>query len=467
MTDELSLNPNWRERVKQIGRMNFTREEMLRLGFYSNLDEAEKERLEAFVDEVYPRLAELKKELEDVSTTIAEMEDVQSIIKEVRRKRIERVKREREERKAKKELEAAARKKAWNEKKSKTPPFLGVGVSANLQFDGGDDQKLIKCDLPVLQNVDDLASLMEISNSELLWLCYERAAATVDHYTRFEIPKKSGAVRLISSPKPKMRTAQRWISKNILEMLSPSDAATAFKPGTSIIKNAEPHIGADILVRIDFKDFFPSITFPRVRGYFESLGYNPGVSTILALISTDAPRVKATMDGQTQFVAMGERSLPQGACTSPFLANLIAWKLDARIKGLIKMSPGSWVYTRYADDLTFSSHDIDAQVGWLLGSIKTIASGEGFRINDNKTKIMRAPSRRIVTGLVVDKDIRLSRRDLRKVRAFLHRCDKDGLAKVSREIGKDALAVARGRLAFIQMVMPKLALGLRQKYSWL
>jgi RNA-directed DNA polymerase len=467
MTDELSLNPHWRNRVKEIGRMNFTREEMLRLGFYTELDESEQERIKAFLDEAYPRLAELKKELEEVSTTIAEMEDVQSILKEVRRTRIERVRREREERKARKELENAARKKAWKAKKSKTPPFLGVGVSANLQFDGGDDKRLLSRDLPSPQDIDDLASSMEISNSELLWLCYERAAATVDHYTRFEIAKKSGGARLISSPKPKMRAAQRWILDNILAKLSPSDAATAFRPGASIIKNAEPHVGSAILVRIDFEDFFPSITFPRVRGFFEALGYNPGVSTILSLISTDAPRVKVNLDGRTQFVAMDERSLPQGACTSPALANLIAWKLDARITGLVQIAPSQWTYTRYADDLTLSSRDCNAKVGWLLGSIQTIASGEGFRINKKKTKIMRAPSRRIVTGLVVDKDIRLSRRDLRNFRAFLHRCDKDGLIKVSGEIGKDALAVARGRMAFVQMVMPDHAIGLRQKYSWL
>ena len=154
-------------------------------------------------------------------------------------------------------------------------------------------------------------------------------------------------------------------------------------------------------------------------------------------------------------------------CTSPAVANLITWKLDARIGGLCKVSAGQWSYTRYADDLTLSSRDDEANVGWLLGSIQSIASGEGFRINPAKTKIMRAPSRRIVTGLVVDDEIRLSRRDLRKLRAFLHRCDKDGLAKVSSEIGKDALSVARGRLAFVQMVMPDHAARLRSAYSWL
>ena len=108
----------------------------------------------------------------------------------------------------------------------------------------------------------------------------------------------------------------------------------AFRPGKSIVDNATPHLNAAIVVKLDLKDFFPSIGFARVRGYFEYLGFNPGIATILSLICTDAPRVKLTIDGQVKYVAMGERAFPQGACTSPALANLIASPLDARLAGL-------------------------------------------------------------------------------------------------------------------------------------
>ena len=467
MTDDLSLNPHWRRRVREIGRMNFTREEMIRLGFYSELESAEKEKLQMLLDEAYPRLSELKKELKDISSTIDELDDVQSLLKEVRRKRIERVKQEREQRRAKKVAETAERKKAWAEKKAKEPPFLGVGVSDRLQFSGGDENKIIGKGLPFVATAEQLATLMEISNSDLLWLCYERGAASVDHYTRFEIPKRSGGRRLISSPKPKLRIAQQWVLKNILEKLEPFKTATAFRPGKSILDNAEPHLNAEVIIRMDFKDFFPLITFPRVRGFFEALGYNPGISSLLALICTDAPRVKVRLEGKTEFVTTGARGLPQGACTSPSLANLIAWKLDARISGFAEKSDDGWVFTRYADDLTISTKNPDAEVGALIGVVKKISASEGFVINEEKTKVMRSPSRRVITGLIVDKDIRLSRKDLRNLRAFLHRCDKDGLNLVSEQIGKDALSVARGRLAFVQMVMPEQANALRSKYSWL
>jgi retron-type reverse transcriptase len=264
-----------------------------------------------------------------------------------------------------------------------------------------------------------------------------------------------------------LRVAQSWISKNVLDLLSPSIHAMAFRPGTSIVDNATPHLNAPIVVKLDLKDFFPSISFPRVRGYFEYLGFNPGIATVLALICTDAPRARLALDGVVRYVAMGERGLPQGACTSPALANLIAIPLDARLAGLCKAIESDWIYTRYADDLTFSCRDENADVGRLLKAIEKIVGDEGFRINAEKTAVMRAPGRQVVTGLLVGDDIRLSRRDLRRLRAFLHRCDRDGVEAVSLAIGKDALAVARGHLAYVTMVMPEHAAGLRERYGWL
>lgn len=466
--NDLALNPDWQKRIAQIGKQNFVREEMLRLGFVRpTLGESERLRIKSFLDQAYPRLAELKKDLAAIRTQINEIGDLESILKEVRRERIERVKLEREERKTRKAEEQARRAQALAEEKRKTPRFLGQGVSAHLSFEGGSSEALVAKGLPVPQDLEQLAELMQLDPSELLWLSYERTASTVDHYTRFEIPKRSGGRRLISSPKPLMRTAQSWIASNILNVLSPSVHAKAFRPGTSIVDNALPHLNAPIVVKLDLKDFFPSISFPRVRGYFEHLGFNPGVATVLALICTDAPRVKLTMDGAVKFVAVGERGLPQGACTSPALANLIATPLDGRLAGLCEALNPGWTYTRYADDLTFSCVVQEADVGRLLRGIERIVGDEGFRLNGEKTAVMRAPGRQVVTGLLVGDAIRLSRRDLRRLRAFLHRCDEQGIEAVSATIGKDALAVARGHLAYVAMVMPEHAAGLRQRYVWL
>lgn len=464
---DLALNPQWRDRLKEVGRSNFVREEMLRLGFCANISEAERARVQSFLDEAYPKLAELKRELAAVRSKIEGISDIETLLKEVRRVRIERVRREREEKRLLKIQQLEQRRQALDEEKRKTPRFLGEGVSARLVFEGGDRTALVAKGLPHPENVEQLAELIQISPSEVLWLSYERAAASVDHYTRFEIPKKSGGRRLIASPKPKLRVAQSWIDKTVLRPLSPSPQAMAFRPGTSIVDNAAPHLNSAIVVRFDLKDFFPSISFRRVRGYFERLGFNPGIATILGLMCTDAPRVKVDLAGETRFVAMGERSLPQGACTSPALANLIAARLDARLMGLCRALGTKWVYTRYADDLTFSCVDAEADVGRLLKAVERVVEDEDFQLNRRKTAVMRAPSRQVVTGLLVGDAIRLSRRDLRRLRAFLHRCDRDGVEKTSLDIGKDALAVARGHLAYVTMVMPDYAARLRQNYAWL
>jgi len=467
-SQDLALNPDWKERIAQIGKQNFVREEMLRLGFVSKkLSDEERARIQGFLDQAYPRLKELRKDLAEIRSQIEGINDIESLLKEVRRERIERVKREREERKVRKAEEQERRRQALAEEMRKTPRFLGHGVSAHLSFEGGDVANLAARGLPQPEDVEQLAELMQLDPSELLWLSYERAATTVDHYTRFEIPKKSGGRRLISSPKPKLRVAQSWIAKNILDLLSPSRHAMAFRPGTSIVDNASPHLNAAIVVKLDLKDFFPSIGFTRVRGYFAYVGFNPGIATILALICTDAPRVKVTLDGAAKYVAMGERGLPQGACTSPALANLIATPLDSRLAGLCTALESTWTYTRYADDLTFSCLDERADVGRLLKAIERIVGDEGFRINAAKTAVMRAPGRQVVTGLLVGDQIRLSRRDLRRLRAFLHRCDKEGVEAVSRAIGKDALSVARGHLAYVTMVMPGHAADIKRRYAWL
>ncbi len=465
--EDLTFNPEWRARIKAVGKMNFVREEMLRLGFYSELDKKEVKRLSKKLEKLYPKLSKLKSELSQVSQELSSITDIEVLLKEARRSRIARVKEERAERQARKQKENEEKHERWTKFKNTTPPFLGVGVSGRLIFEGGDSALLEQQDLPQLETANDLAELMEISIGELKWLCYERSASSIDHYSRFEIPKKSGGVRLISSPKPKLRKAQTWILDFVLNKLQPSTYATAFRKGRSIVTNAQPHLGSEIVVRFDFKDFFPTITFPRVRGFFEYLGFNPGISTLFALIATDAPKVKTALNGEVNYVAMGERSLPQGACTSPALANLIARKLDYRLAGLCKSLPDRWNYTRYADDLTFSVANPEADVGRLHRAVHKIVNEEGFYLNDKKTSVMRAPGRRLVTGLLIDKDVRLTRRDLRRFRAFLHRCKCDGVEQVSNEICKDALAAARGYLSYIQMVMPDYAIRLRETYPWL
>lgn len=344
--------------------------------------------------------------------------------------------------------------------------FLGQGVSDKLVFSPSDEKKLSEKDLPVLNSVEDLAKFFRLTKEELIWLSYERKVSSIDHYVRFEIPKRKGGKRLIAKPKAQMRQAQERIRTEILKKLAPNTAAMAYRPGTSIVKNAKFHIGAKVLIRIDLKDFFPSITFHRVRDYFESLGYNPGVSTILALLTTDRARENVKGLGGTLSVASGIRGLPQGACTSPDLANLIASKMDARLYSLAR-SMGTWQYTRYADDLTFSCVQ-KSDVKELLWLIRKIIVSEGFQINPEKTLISRPSKRMMVTGLQITEDsVELTRRDIKRMRAFFHQCESQGLEEVSDRIGKNAYHVARGYVAYMNMISPELARKYQRKHRWL
>src|SRR5690606_1377963 len=123
---------------------------------------------------------------------------------------------------------------------------------------------------------------------------------------------------------------QEWIDREIVRKVPVHPAAHGFVSGCSTLSNAQPHVGQQLVVNADLVDFFPSITFPRVMGFFARLGYSPAVATLLALLVTESPRRKVTFRGETLWVAIGPRALPQGASTSPGISNLIAWGLDHR-----------------------------------------------------------------------------------------------------------------------------------------
>lgn len=463
------LDPRWRKRIEEVGKNAFEIEEMVRLGFLE-ADELEK-RLNAnglsFKDyrSALAELAEASAALTATTREIAALGTVEAALAAIRTRRIARVKEEREKRRVRKETERIAREKAIRHQRLEAPTFLGRGVSNRLHYYGGDIATLQQLDLPQLNSFIDIASALKLEPQHLQWLVYERGDSQVDHYIRFTIPKRSGGTRLISRPRAYLQQVQEWIQNTILVNQELHTAAMAFRRGVSIVDNARLHTNSRIVVRVDLKDFFPSITFARVRGLFESFGYNPGVATVLALLCTDSPRVLLKLDDRNHVVPVGERALPQGACTSPALANLISRSLDRRIHGYATKS--GWVYSRYADDLVFSTKQEAGSAHRLIRGISAVIRDEGFVVNEKKTQIMRAPNRQVVTGLLVNKDISLTRKDLRRIRAFLHRCSSKGLEVVSAELGKDAEAVARGHLAYVRMVSETTFNKIAAQHAWL
>lgn len=377
--------------------------------------------------------------------------DAEAALREERKRRWEESKKRRSEKKKLRDARAAERRAAWEKAKKGLLVHAGAGVSGGLNGLASDVVALSARALPILHTPNELATALGITIGRLRWLTFHRGGATLVHYHRYGIPKKTGGMRAISAPKPALAKAQEWVLANILSRLTTEPEAHGFVPGRSIVSNATPHVGKSVVVNIDLQDFFPTLTFARVKGLFASFGYGEAVAACLALLCTEPPRVALELDGQALKVALGARALPQGACTSPAITNLACRRLDRRLAGISRKY--GFAYTRYADDLTFSRASGDG-VGGLLRAVRQILAGEGFVEHPKKTHVMRRGRRQEVTGVTVNAKLGVARAEARQLRAILHNAAKHGLASQNRDDHPHFAAYLRGRVAFVTMVDP-------------
>jgi hypothetical protein len=226
-------------------------------------------------------------------------------------------------------------------------------------------------------------------------------------YVEFTIPKRSGGQRRIAAPNSELKIFQRRILNRLLRGLATHPAAMGFEKGVSIVANAACHVGKAVVVRMDVKDFFPSITEERVTAYFRTIGWDRDAATMLTRLTTY------------------RGCLPQGSPTSPRLSNLVNYHLDARLEGLARKFAAS--YSRYADDITFSfPQDEPSAIHAVIGMTKVILAGEGYVLHQDapkKLQIRRQSDRQLVTGLVVNAKgahPALPRRVRRRLRAIEH-----------------------------------------------
>ncbi|MEZ5303483.1 MAG: reverse transcriptase domain-containing protein [Verrucomicrobiales bacterium] len=365
---------------------------------------------------------------------------------------------ERKRIKEQKKAEAAERKRERAEqvahRRATDIVFLGRGVSKGLAERESDAAKLAGAGLPALATPAEVAAALGIEIPKLRWLAFHSEAPRTSHYVQFSVAKKSGGERRLSAPMPELARCQRWIFDHVLAKLDHHECAHGFIRGRSTATNAAPHAGQQAVVNIDLADFFPSITFPRVKGMFGALGYSPAAATILALLCTESPRRRVEYAGHTYHAAEGPRALPQGACTSPALANLCARRLDARLSGACAKL--GWTYTRYADDLSFSASGSPAQhAGRLMAWVRHIAADEGFAINAKKTRVQRRHVAQSVTGVVVNDRPGVPRKLARRLRAILHRAAADGLEAQNRDGREDFPAWVAGMIAYISGINPE------------
>jgi hypothetical protein len=357
-----------------------------------------------------------------------------------------------EERRVRRELH----RRAWAAFKRSHIVHLGAGIwwhdTADVdRFDPEDPEKKRRDrDLPDLKDVASFARAVGLSIPRLRWLTFHRDVDTHTHYKRWRVPKRDGTPRLISAPKPDLKAAQRWIMREVTEHLPVHGAAHGFVAGRSIVSNAALHSGARLVVKVDIRGFYPTITFRRVKGLLRRAGLSEQLATLMSLLATESPREEVTTHGQVHHVATGPRSLPQGAPTSPSITNAICFRLDCRLSGLARKL--GCRYTRYADDLAFSWHgETRARVGVLLRAVRAILLAEGFQLHPDKTRVMRSGARQRITGLVVNQEkgrppARVPRDVQRRLRAAIK----------NRELGRpgrpgESLDQLRGMAAFIMM----------------
>ena len=300
--------------------------------------------------------------------------------------------------------------------------------------------------LPKLAGNDDIAELVGVEEGDLTALM-RPGCEPGSGYVEFEIPKAKGGTRRIAAPRMPLRRVQRKILDEILAKVPVHDACHGFVPGRSTVTNAKPHQGAAVVLKLDLKDFFPTVHYRRVRGLFMHLGYNEAVASTLAALTTYRPKLAS---GHVVWPGL----LPQGAPTSPAIANLACRRLDHRLARLAAKCHAT--YTRYADDLTFSfKKPPEVKLGRFLWWVDAICQQEGFTERNNKRRILRAKQQQRVTGLVVNKTVHIPRAERRRFRAILHNCARHGLEAQARG-RKDFAAYLAGYAAYVHMVEPQL-----------
>ena len=275
-----------------------------------------------------------------------------------------------------------------------------------------------------LSSREAIADLLEISDKDLIYYLYR--LPDIKKYYSFEIQKKNGKPRIISAPTTSLKILQHKLNCILSIIFPPKLSSHGFVKGRSIKTNAITHVKSKYVLNIDLKDFFPSINFGRVRGMFMAYPYylSPSVATVLSQICCHNGK------------------LPQGAPTSPIISNMICAKLDSQLLDLTKQN--KCLFTRYADDITFSTRkksfpkaiaytDKTTNQIHVGNDLRDTIESNGFFINNEKVWFRARDRRQTVTGLIVNDFVNVTRKYKNQVRAMLHALEKYGPEKTKKE----------------------------------
>ncbi|MES2942514.1 MAG: reverse transcriptase family protein [Pseudomonadota bacterium] len=329
---------------------------------------------------------------------------------------------------------------------------------------------LDQCNLPVLRTLEELAAYLDLPLQQLIWLS-PATPLGAEHYLYKLQPKRTGGLRLLEVPKQQLKKAQRALLDGLLNQVPVHEAAHGFTAGRSVASHAAAHVGKAVVIRFDLQDFFGSVTAAQVRAVWRTLGYPEGVARCLTALCThrtaDMVVERLLDDGGLSWMG-GKRlraaHLPQGAPTSPALANLCAFRLDLRLEGL------AWVfgatYTRYADDLVFSGPQaLRQQFRALQAWVAAIADDEGFALHPDKTRCLPQNLQQRVTGVVVNSHPNLPRQDFDRLKAALYQCVQSGPASQNKACLPDFKSHLLGRIAWVRQLNPARAAKLMRLFE--
>ncbi len=293
-----------------------------------------------------------------------------------------------------------------------------------------------------------------------------------DPYVTFNLTKKGfgKTYRQISIPSPPLLKLQRWIHKNILSTQNTHASSTAYAKGCDPLRNARIHAGARWLVKMDITDFFEAISERQVYKVFESCAFPPLLSFQLTKLCTRLSK-DSLKYLNPRWRQKGNRvgHLPQGAPTSPMLANLVCTGLDASLFELSKQY--SCVYSRYADDIVFSTNEFTKErAGTLIHEASKLLGSMGFRRNRQKTQVCPPGARKIVTGLLVDRpEPRLSRQFRSSLELHLFYSQKIGVLEHCKHRKFRSLfgfrAYLHGLITYAEHVTPSYGAECRTRFD--
>jgi RNA-directed DNA polymerase len=319
--------------------------------------------------------------------------------------------------------------------------------------------------LPPLNHSGALAQWLGLSPAALWRLskpaAWQRRDAPAAQHWRFALhAKRRGGWRLIETPEPHLKALQRRLLHGLLDTVPPHEAAFGFVRGRSVREHAAHHQGQPVVLAFDLRDFFGSIPASRVHALFATLGCPHEVARQLAAlvtVATPEPWLRRLHEaGQIewhQLQRLRSPHLPQGAPTSPALANLCAFGLDLRLQGLAETLGAR--YSRYADDIVISGPtSLREQLPRVRRWVEFIAAGEGYTLNAAKTRCTAHGGQQRVCGIVVNQHPNLPRREFDRLKATLHRCRVNGPAAENRERIAHWREHLQGRVAWAAQLNP-------------